>query len=83
LRARAIENACWVVAAAQYGAHEDGRKTYGHSLVVDPWGKIVLDMKEQSGLAFAEIDLGLVDDVRGRVPVITHRRAIPAVENVR
>lgn len=83
LRARAIENACWVVAAAQYGAHEDGRKTYGHSLVIDPWGKIVLDMKEQSGLAFADIDLDLVDDVRGRVPVIKHRRAIPAAEIVR
>jgi len=83
LRARAIENACWVVAAAQYGAHEDGRKTYGHSLVIDPWGTIVLDMKEQSGLAFADIDLDLVDDVRGRVPVIKHRRPIPAVEIVR
>lgn len=83
LRARAIENACWVVAAAQYGAHEDGRKTFGHSLVIDPWGTIALDMKKQSGLAFVDIDLDLVDDVRGRVPVITHRRAIPAVENVR
>jgi len=82
LRARAIENACWVVAAAQCGSHEDGRKTFGHSLVVDPWGTIVLDMEQQIGLGFADIDLGLVEDVRGRVPVIAHRRAIPAVEIV-
>lgn len=83
LRARAIENASWVVAAAQSGAHEDGRKTYGHSLVVDPWGRIVLDMEAASGLGFAEIDLAVVDDVRGRIPVLAHRRAIPEVEIVR
>jgi deaminated glutathione amidase len=78
LRARAIENACWLVAAAQTGTHADGRKTYGHSLVVDPWGKVVLDMSEAAGLGFAEIDAAAVDDVRTRVPVIAHRRAIPA-----
>lgn len=77
LRARAIENACWVVAAAQRGTHEDGRKTYGHSLVIDPWGQVVLDMESASGVGFAEVDLTLVDDVRGRVPVLNHRRAIP------
>jgi predicted amidohydrolase len=82
LRARAIENACWVVAAAQCGSHEDGRKTFGHSLVVDPWGTIVLDMEQKIGLGFADIDLGLVEDVRGRVPVIAHRRTIPLVEVV-
>jgi predicted amidohydrolase len=70
------------VAAAQCGSHEDGRKTFGHSLVVDPWGTIVLDMEQQIGLGFADIDLGLVDDVRGRVPVIAHRRTIPVVEIV-
>ncbi len=77
LRARAIENACWLVAAAQSGAHEDGRHTYGHSLVVDPWGRVVLDMEDAPGLAICEIDPAAVDDVRMRVPVITHRRAIP------
>jgi predicted amidohydrolase len=77
LRARAIENACWLVAAAQTGMHEDGRSTYGHSLVVDPWGRVLLDMETAPGLAVCEIDPAAVDDVRSRVPVIAHRRAIP------
>ncbi len=79
LRARAIEGACFVVAAAQTGVHEDGRATYGHSLVVDPWGKVLLDMGEAPGLGFAEIDPVLQDDVRARVPALRHRRAIPEV----
>jgi predicted amidohydrolase len=79
LRTRAIEAAAWVVAAAQTGRHEDGRETYGHSLVIDPWGKVVLDMGEGPGLGFAEIDPGHVADVRARIPVLAHRRAIPAV----
>lgn len=78
LRARAIENACWLVAAAQTGTHEDGRQTYGHSLVVDPWGRVVLDMETASGLAICEIDPAAVADVRTRVPVIAHRRTIAA-----
>ena len=77
LRARAIENACWLVAAAQTGTHEDGRQTYGHSLVVDPWGTVALDMEGAPGLAICDIDPTAVDDVRTRVPVIAHRRAIP------
>lgn len=80
LRARAIENASWIIAAAQSGTHEDGRSTYGHSLVIDPWGHVVLDMENQTGLGFAEIDLAQVEDVRSRIPVIAHRRAIPFVE---
>lgn len=79
MRARAIENGCFVVAAAQAGAHEDGRMTYGHSLVVDPWGEVLLDMGEARGLGFAEIDLSRVADVRGRIPVVAHRRDIPPV----
>ena len=79
LRARAIENACWVVAAAQTGGHEDGRATFGHSLVVDPWGEVVLDMSDAPGLRFAEIDPARTADVRARVPVLAHRRAIPPV----
>ncbi len=81
LRARAIENACFVVAAAQTGEHEDGRSTYGHSLVIDPWGEILLDMGEAPGLGFAELDLARIADVRARVPVITNRR--PVAEAVR
>lgn len=76
LRARAIENACFVVAAAQTGEHEDGRSTYGHSLVIDPWGEILLDMGEAPGLAFAELDLARIADVRSRVPVIANRRPV-------
>ncbi len=82
LRARAIENAAWVIAAAQTGTHADGRATYGHSLVIDPWGEIVLDMGEAPGLAIAEIDLARVTDVRARIPVLDHRRAIPHISQL-
>jgi deaminated glutathione amidase len=82
LRARAIENAAFVIAAAQSGAHADGRQTYGHSLVVDPWGKVLLDMQEGASLGYADIDLDLVDEARGRVPVIEHRRPIPSVRTM-
>ncbi|HET7315950.1 MAG TPA: carbon-nitrogen hydrolase family protein [Sphingomicrobium sp.] len=76
LRARAIEAGVFVVAAAQCGEHEDGRKTYGHSLLVDPWGEIILDMGETVGLAFGDIDIGKIAEVRGRIPAIDHRRII-------
>jgi predicted amidohydrolase len=76
LRARAIEAGLFIVAAAQSGHHEDGRNTYGHSLVVDPWGEVLLDMKEGTGVAFAEVDLSRITDVRSRVPSLSHRRAI-------
>jgi deaminated glutathione amidase len=82
MRARAIENACFVVAAAQCGRHEDGRETYGHSLVVDPWGHVILDMQEKIGVGFAEIDISHVETVRNRIPVLTHRRPIGAVDVV-
>jgi predicted amidohydrolase len=84
MRARAIEAGAFVVAAAQVGRHEDGRVTYGHSLVVDPWGKVLLDMGgEGPGLGFAEIDQGAVEEVRRRLPAIWHRRPIPPPEHVR
>ena len=76
LRARAIEAGLFVVAAAQAGQHEDGRTTYGHSLVVDPWGDVLLDMAENSGVAFADIELSRITDVRGRVPALSHRRTV-------
>ena len=79
LRARAIEGACFVVAAAQTGIHEDGRATYGHSLVVDPWGDVLLDLGEAPGLGFAEIDPVRQEDVRARIPALKHRRTIPEV----
>jgi len=80
LRARAIEAASWVIAAAQCGQHADGRATYGHSLVIDPWGEIKLDMEDRLGLGYAEIDLARTADIRARIPVIDHRRPIGAVE---
>jgi predicted amidohydrolase len=77
LRARAIEAGMFVVAAAQVGRHEDGRQTFGHSLVVDPWGEVLLDMGEEKGVGFAEIDLARISDVRSRIPALNHRRPIP------
>ncbi|KQT32128.1 nitrilase [Sphingomonas sp. Leaf412] len=83
LRARAIESAAWLVAAAQTGRHADGRETYGHSLAIDPWGQVAVDAGEEVGITFAEVDPAAVADVRARIPVLAHRRAIPAVEQAR
>ena len=77
LRARAIEAGLFVVAAAQVGRHEDGRQTFGHSLVVDPWGEVLLDMGDEVGVGFAEIDLARISEVRSRIPALNHRRPIP------
>jgi len=77
LRARAIEAGLFVVAAAQVGRHEDGRQTFGHSLVVDPWGELLLDMGEEVGVGFADIDLKRIPEVRSRIPALNHRRPIP------
>ncbi len=77
-RARAIEAGAFVVAAAQVGEHEDGRKTYGHSLVIDPWGKVLLDMGgETPGVGFVELDLGRIAEVRQQVPSLANRREMP------
>jgi predicted amidohydrolase len=81
MRARAIESELFIVAAAQAGRHEDGRETYGHSLVADPWGELVLEMDGEPGLAFAELDLSRIADVRARIPVHEHRRPIDPVTN--
>lgn len=79
LRARAIEQGCFIVAAAQTGVHEDGRATYGHSLVINPWGEILIDMGSEPGLAFANIDLAEVTTARNRIAAIQHRKPIPPV----
>jgi predicted amidohydrolase len=76
LRARAIESEAFIVAAAQCGTHEDGRQTFGHSLVVDPWGDIVLDMGDMVGLGFANLDLDRLAQVRSQIPVRMNRRDI-------
>ncbi|MBX7540626.1 carbon-nitrogen hydrolase family protein [Qipengyuania sphaerica] len=76
-RARAIEASAFVIAAAQVGSHEDGRQTYGHSLVVDPWGEVLLDMGgESAGLQFARIDTSRVENARSQVPSLANRRVI-------
>jgi predicted amidohydrolase len=80
LRARAIEAGVFVVAAAQVGRHQDGRETYGHSLVVDPWGEVLLDMGDAPGVGFADLDPARVEEVRSRLPAIRHRRPVPHPE---
>ncbi|MGB0922187.1 MAG: carbon-nitrogen hydrolase family protein [Alphaproteobacteria bacterium] len=72
LQARAIETGAFVVAAGQCGSHEDGRQTYGHSLVVAPWGEIMADGGAEPGVTLAEIDLSRVDKARGQVPALAH-----------
>jgi predicted amidohydrolase len=79
LRARAVEAGLFVVAAAQVGRHEDGRQTFGHSLVVDPWGDVLLDMGEQRGVGFTDVDLAGISEVRSRLPSLRHRRPIPEI----
>ena len=68
LRARAIETGCFVIAPAQVGEHAEGRRTYGHSLVVDPWGEVLADGGAEPGIVTAEIDPAKVAEARGRVP---------------
>jgi predicted amidohydrolase len=76
-RARAVEASAFVVAAAQVGEHADGRRTYGHSLVVDPWGEVLLDMGgEAPGLGFAEIDLRRIAEIRKQLPSLANRRPV-------
>lgn len=74
LRARAIENGCFVFAPAQCGEHEGGRQTYGHSLVVDPWGDVIADGGNAPGIVMAGIDVGRVDIVRAQIPSLQHDR---------
>jgi len=74
LRARAIENSCYVIAPAQTGQHGEKRETYGHSLIIDPWGTVLRDAGEEPGVIMFDLDLQVVEDVRRKLPSITHRR---------
>jgi predicted amidohydrolase len=74
LRARAVENQCYVIAAAQGGLHATGRRTWGHSLVVDPWGEVLAVRPEGEGVVFADVDPVRLADVRSRLPALAHRR---------
>ncbi|MBS0482327.1 MAG: carbon-nitrogen hydrolase family protein [Proteobacteria bacterium] len=79
-RARAIEASAYVVAAAQCGHHEDGRQTFGHSLVIDPWGDVLLDLAEGSGaLGFAEMDPARITEIRAQLPSLANKRVIPGI----
>jgi len=79
LRARAIESQCYVFAAAQGGRHEHGRETYGHSLVVSPWGQILAEGGVHPSVIYADVELGAIEDVRTRVPSLEHDRAFDVV----
>lgn len=79
LRARAIEAQAFVIAAAQSGEHDDGRRTYGHSLVIDPWGQVILDMQDTPGLGIVELDPSRLAEVRAQIPVQANRRDIGPV----
>jgi len=78
LRARAIENGAFVFAPAQCGDHEDGRQTYGHSLIVDPWGEVLADGGEEVGFVVADIDAARAAEARRMIPSLTHDRAYTA-----
>ena len=75
-RARAIETGAFMISAAQAGIHEDGRETFGHSMIVDPWGRVLADAGgAEPGVILAEIDLAQVADARARIPALQHSRA--------
>lgn len=79
-RARAIENTCFVLAAAQGGKHENGRETFGHSLIIDPWGRILAEGGTEPGIVMAEIDPAAVAKARGHIPSLEHGRRFEIVE---
>ena len=74
LRARAIENLAWVVAPAQWGTHHPGRRSYGHTSVIDPWGRVVACKPSGSGVVVARIDLDRVTELRRELPALSHAR---------
>ncbi len=80
-RARAIETGCYVIAPAQCGDHPGNRKTYGHSLIVDPWGEVIADGGEDIGFIIADIDLTKVDEARSKIPSIRHDRDFELIKN--
>jgi predicted amidohydrolase len=88
LRARAIETGSYVIAAAQGGHHEDGRETFGHSLIVDPWGRILAEAEREPGVILADIDPAMSHTTRERIPVLANERAFsmpvaPAAEQMK
>ena len=80
LRARAVENGCFVFAPAQWGEHAGGRKSYGHSLIVDPWGEVLAEAGEETGIVTARIDPARTAEARRMVPSLQHDRAFTPPE---
>ena len=74
IRARAIENQCYVVAPAQYGRHNDRRVSYGRAMIVDPWGQVLAQAQDRESVVVADIDLEYLDDIRRRLPCLEHIR---------
>jgi deaminated glutathione amidase len=74
LRARAVENQCYVLASGQGGHHINGRHTFGHSMVIDPWGEVLAGQAEGEGVVMAELSTQKIKDVRTRLPALSHRR---------
>jgi nitrilase len=74
LRARAIENQCYVLASAQGGVHDNGRRTWGHSMLIDPWGKIVESLEEGEGVLVADLSLPAMEKIRNNLPALKHRK---------
>jgi predicted amidohydrolase len=74
LRARAIENQCYVLAAGQVGQNTPARSTFGRSMIIDPWGTVLATCPDRPGVAIAEIDLAHVERVRDKIPCLTHSR---------
>lgn len=75
LRARAIEDQCFVLASGQVGVHADGSESHGHSMIVDPWGRVLAEVPEGEGVAVADLDLDEQDRIRASLPALAHRRA--------
>ena len=74
LRARAIENSCYVIAAAQVGHHNSGRETFGHSLIIDPWGEVIGQRQSETGVLLAEVNSDTIQRIRKQLPSLSHRR---------
>ena len=74
LRTRAVENLCYVLAPAQGGKHPGGRRTHGHSMLVDPWGKVIAELASGEGVIIGDIDAGRIAEVRAELPALEHRR---------
>ena len=74
LKARAIENQCYVLAAGQWGKHQDGRTTYGHSMIIDPWGKVLAKLEEGEGIITAQLNYKHLQHIRQQLPILQHRK---------